>query len=54
MRLTARAIIVNEESGKILLINYLNENANSTKEFTKGFGYFLEEVLKITNLLRRA
>lgn len=37
MRLTARAIIFNKKTGKILLINYLNENANSTKEFTKGF-----------------
>lgn len=37
MRLTARAIIFNKKTGKILLINYLNEKANSTKEFTKGF-----------------
>lgn len=37
MRITSRAIIVNKEIGKILMINCLDEKANSTKDFTEGF-----------------
>jgi len=37
MRITSRAIIVNKKTGKILLLNCLDKNAKSTKDFTDGF-----------------
>lgn len=37
LRLTARAILLNKNTGNILLIKYLDEYSPSTKEFTNGF-----------------
>lgn len=37
LRLTARGILINRNTGSVLLIKYLDKHSKSTKEFTDGF-----------------
>lgn len=37
LRLTARGIVINRNTGKILLIKYFDKYSKSTKEFIDGF-----------------
>lgn len=37
MRLTARGILINRNTGGVLLIKYLDKHSKSAKEFTDGF-----------------
>lgn len=37
MRFTARAVLLNKDTNKILLIKYLDHDSESTKDFSNGF-----------------
>lgn len=37
LRLTARGILINRNTGSVLLIKYLDKHSKSTKEFIDGF-----------------
>ena len=53
LRLTVRGIVINRNTGKILLIKYFDKYSKSTKEFIDGFGFYQVVVLKEMKLLKK-